>query len=334
MTTRVLITGGTGFIGSRLALDALRRGQQVRVLAQRNTPAERQNCQELEAHGIEVVDGSVTDSQTAARACDGVEVVYHLAAAQHQANVPDQHYYDVNVEGTRNMLQAAVQAGLQRFVHGSTIGVYGIDDNGPVGDDSALNPDNIYGITKLEGEKVVRQYFDRLPLAIVRISETYGPGDRRLHKLFQEIRKRRFFHIGDGMNLHHLVYIDDLLAGLGLAATEKAAMGNTFVLAGPRSVTTEEMITSICKAVNVDVPRLRVPLWPMMATAVVMEGILRPIGIQPPLHRRRMNFFVKSFQFTCEQARQLLGYEPRIDVEEGMRRTYEWYQETEHTAIA
>ena len=78
------------------------------------------------------------------------------------------------------MLEAAVEAGVHRFVHGSTIGVYGISNNRPVRDDSPLQPDNIYGITKLEGEKVVRQFFDKLPIAIVRISETYGPGDRRL----------------------------------------------------------------------------------------------------------------------------------------------------------
>ena len=323
----ILITGGTGFIGSRLALACAEQGEDVRVLAQRNTPAERQNCQELEQHGITIVEGSVTDRTAVARACDGVNVLYHLAAAQHEANVPDKHYYDVNVEGTRNMLEAAIEKGVGRFVHGSTIGVYGISTNGPVRDDSPLQPDNIYGITKLEGEKVVRQFFDKLPIAIVRISETYGPGDRRLLKLFDGIQKGRFFHIGDGQNLHHLVYIDDLIEGLRLAATEQAAVGNTFVIAGPKAVTTEEMIRCICRATNVSVPRLRVPLAPLMATAAMMEGVMRPLGIQPPLHRRRMNFFVKSFQFNCDDARHLLGYEPRVNVEEGIRLTHEWYRQ-------
>ena len=99
------------------------------------------------------------------------------------------------------------------------------------------------------------------------------------------------------------------------------------MLAGPKAVTTKEMIQCICRATNVSVPRLRVPLWPLMATAIAMEGVMRPLGIQPPLHRRRMNFFVKSFQFSCDNARQLLGYKPRVSVEEGMRRTHEWYQQ-------
>ena len=322
-----LITGGTGFIGSRLALACVEYGENVRVFAQRNTPAERKNCHQLEQHGITIVEGSVTDPGAVARACDGVDVIYHLAAAQHEANVPDKLYYDVNVRGTRNMLEKAVEKGVNRFVHGSTIGVYGIGNNGPIRDNSPLNPDNIYGITKLEGEKVVREFFDKLPIAIVRISETYGPGDRRLLKLFDGIRKGRFFHIGDGRNLHHLVYIDDLIEGLRLAATKEAAVGNTFVMAGPNAVTTEEMIRCICRAANVSVPRLRVPLPPLMATAAMMEAVMRPLGIQPPLHRRRMNFFVKSFQFSCDDARHLLGYEPSVSVEEGMRRTHEWYQQ-------
>ena len=84
----VLITGGTGFIGSRLALACAERGEDVRVFAQRNTPAERQNCQQLEQHGIIIVEGSVTDPGAVARACEAVDVIYHLAAAQHEANVP------------------------------------------------------------------------------------------------------------------------------------------------------------------------------------------------------------------------------------------------------
>lgn len=324
--TRALITGGTGFIGSRLALRCREAGEDVRVLAQRNTPAEQQNAAELEATGIAVVEGSVTDPRILGRACEGVNVVYHLAAAQHEANVPDSHYFAVNVEGTRNTLDAAVRAGVPRFVHGSTIGVYGIGRNGPVTDESPLEPDNIYGITKLEGESVVRGYVDRLAIPIVRISETYGPGDRRLLKLFRGIAAGRFVRIGPGQNLHHPVYISDLVDGLRQAAVRPGAVGKTFVLAGPAPVTTDEMIDAISRAVGREPPSLRIPLAPLMAAGVVMEAVLKPIGIQPPLHPRRMNFFVKSFRFGGDAAREALEYRPSIDFAEGARRTAEWYR--------
>jgi nucleoside-diphosphate-sugar epimerase len=326
--TTILITGGTGFIGSRLALRCLEAAEDVRVLAKRNTPAERRNARELEAGGVCVVDGSVGDPAAVREACAGVDVVYHLAAAQHEANVADSYFYEVNVEGTRKVVQAAGDCGVKRFVHGSTIGVYGIGRDGPVTDDSPLEPDNIYGVTKLEGERVVRGFFDTLPIAIARISETYGPGDRRLLKLFRGIARGRFFMIGPGRNLHHPVCIDDLLDGLRRAAVCEGAVGKTFVLAGPEPVTTNDMVAGISKALGARPPRLRVPLWPLMAAAVVLEGVLRPIGVQPPLHRRRMNFFVKSFRFSGRVAREAIGYQPKVGFEEGAARTAAWYRET------
>ncbi len=324
--TRVLITGGTGFIGSRLALKCAAEGETVRVLGQRNTPVEGQNQSELESKGIEIVEASVTDRNELQRACTDVDIVYHLAAAQHEANVPDSHYYDVNVEGTRNTLDAAVEADVGRFVHGSTIGVYGIVRDGPVGDDSPLQPDNIYGVTKLAGEEVVQTYLDKLAICIVRISETYGPGDRRLLKLFKGIDRGRFVKVGPGRNLHHPVYVDDLVEGLRLAAVREGGVGRTFVLAGPRAVTTDEMIATISKALERETPRLRVPLWPLVAAAVVLEETLGPLGIQPPLHRRRMNFFVKSFCFDGRAANEAIGYRASVDFPEGVARTAAWYR--------
>ncbi len=324
--TQVLVTGGTGFIGSRLAIDCHNRGESVRVLAQKNSEVERANCLELQSNNIAVAEGSVLDSEVLEAACAGVDIVYHLAAAQHEANVPDKYYYDVNVEGTRNVLIAATKSGVRRFMHGSTIGVYG-SKKMPVSEDSALEPDNIYGITKLEAEDVVREFLDKLPVTILRISETYGPGDRRLLKLFKGIAKRKFFHVGTGRNLHHPVYIDDLISGMRQAAEQQDTVGKTMVLAGPRALTTNEMVTGISKVLNVAVPKIRLPMWPLMASAIAMEKTLSPIGIQPPLHRRRMNFFKKSFRFDCGEARSSFGYKPTIDFDDGAKRTAAWYRQ-------
>jgi dihydroflavonol-4-reductase len=325
--TQVLITGGTGFIGSRLALRCLEAGEAVRVLARRNTPAEARNAQDLADRGAEFIDASVTDPETPARACQGVDTIYHLAAAQHEANVPDRYFREVNVEGTRRMLDAAVEAGVPRFVHASSIGVFGIGRDGPVTEQAPLDPDNVYGVTKLEGEEVARSYADRMAVPIVRISEAYGPGDRRLLKLFRAVESGRLFRIGSGRNLHHPVYIDDLVDGLRGAARSPKAAGRSFVLAGPSALTTDAMIDAVARALDRRPPRLRVPLWPLMAGAVVLETALGPLGIQPPLHRRRMNFFVKSFQFDGSGAGDALGFEPEVEFPEGAARTAAWYRE-------
>ncbi len=324
----VLITGGTGFIGSRLALDCARRGERVRVFAKCNTTAERSGEEELRQAGVEIMNGDVTDRQAVDAACKDMRILYHLAAAQHEANVGDDYFRRINVEGTRTVMDAAVAAGVDRVVHGSTIGVYGNADHGPVHDRTPLFPDNIYGETKLEGEHLVRGYVDRLNVAIVRISETYGPGDHRLLKLFKGIESKTFFMVGKGDNLHHPVYIDDLIEGLRRAATRDDALGQTMVLAGPRALTTREMVDTISEAMGTRGPKIMVPLPMLMGAAAAIETVCRPLSIQPPLHRRRMNFFIKSFRFSCDAARDKLGFEPKIGFVEGATRTAKWYEET------
>jgi nucleoside-diphosphate-sugar epimerase len=328
MTT--LITGGTGFIGSRLALDCAKRGEPVRILAKINNANEKSGHDELAKAGVEIIDGDVCSAEDAANAMRGVKTLYHLAAAQHEANVGDDYFRRINVEGTRTILDAAVDAKVKRVVHGSTIGVYGMADDGPVHDRTPLFPDNIYGQTKLEGEHLARSYSDRLKLSIVRISETFGPGDFRLLKLFKGIKSKKFFMVGKGKNLHHPVYIDDLIEGLRAAATEKSAIGETVVIAGPRAVTTREMVDGISQALATQGPKITVPLPALMGAAMVIETVCKPAGIQPPLHRRRMNFFVKSFQFSGDSAREKLGFEPKVDFAEGAKRTAKWYEETGH----
>jgi nucleoside-diphosphate-sugar epimerase len=195
-----------------------------------------------------------------------------------------------------------------------------------VGEDSPLEPDNVYGVTKLEAEQVVRSYAGRVPFAIARISETYGPGDRRLLKLFKAAERGLCLQIGDGGNLHHLVHVDDLVAGLLLAAREERALERTFVLAGRQPVTTRAMLQAVARSLGRPPRIVRVPLAPLLLTAGVLEGALRPLGIQPPLHRRRMDFFRKSFAFSLEEA-SALGYKPRVGLADGMKATARWYVE-------
>lgn len=325
-TLNVLITGGTGFIGSRLALKCLERGHAVRVLGQENTDAEAFNRKILEERGAQVILKSVTETDGLDEILKGADVVFHLAATQHEMNVPDRKFWDVNVTGTANMLAASARAGVRRFVHGSTIGVYGSMD-GVIDEQVPCAPDNIYGVTKYEGEKIALSYGDKVPVVVIRIPEVYGPGDRRLLKLFKAVARSAFFVIGDGANLHHLVYIDDLVEGLLQAAVHPAAAGKLFLLAGEEPVTTNEMGATIARQLGARPPSFHAPMLPFSILAAVMEKTLRPFGIQPPLHRRRLDFFRKSFTLSPLLARQTFGFNPKVDFVQGVRETAEWYKE-------
>ena len=324
---RVLITGGTGFIGSRLALRHLEFGDSVRVLGQENTRGEVENRRLVEAEGAEIVLAPVTDRDAVMDAVRGTDLVYHLAAAQHEKNVPNQYFWDVNVEGTRNLLESSLSAGVGRVVHGSTIGVYGSAMSGTLDETSRLSPDNIYGVTKLEGERLALSYSDRLPVVAIRISETYGPGDRRLLKLFRAVKKRTFVMIGKGSNLHHPIYIDDLNEGLGLAAVADGVSGKAFVLPGADVVTTREMADAIASALGTSVRGVRAPLQLIALVASVAARVGGFLRVEPPIHPRTLDFFRKSFVFSQNGAAGALGFTPRFDFRSGVERTAKWYSD-------
>jgi nucleoside-diphosphate-sugar epimerase len=322
----IIITGGTGFIGSRLALKCASDGHRVKVLGLENTPAESYNKTLLEENGVAVEPVKVTDFEQLLVQMQDIDVVYHLAAAQHEMNIPDSVFWEVNVEGTKNILEASIAKQVKKVVHGSTIGVYGIV-NGPVDEKTPCKPENIYGKTKYEGEQLALSYSEKIPLTVVRIPEVYGPGDRRLLKLFKMVKTGRFFMIGDGKNLHHLIYVDDLIEGLLESAQTGASDGDTLLLAGPRPISTAEMVDAIAKSYDRDAKYIRFPFWPFYALATVLELALRPIKVQPPLHRRRMDFFKKSFTLSFEKAKRVTGFEPCVDFYDGARETSKWYEE-------
>jgi nucleoside-diphosphate-sugar epimerase/2-polyprenyl-3-methyl-5-hydroxy-6-metoxy-1,4-benzoquinol methylase len=239
-------------------------------------------------------------------------------------NVPDEHFRNVNVQGTQNILDGCIKNGVKRYVHGSTIGVYGIV-NGRIDEQTPCNPENIYGVTKLEGEQLALSYREKLPVVVIRIPEVYGPGDRRLLKLFKLIQKNKFFMIGSGENLHHLIYIDDLIQALFKSVEKDEAVGEVFLLAGEKPISTNEMVETIAIHLGVKGSMFRVPFGPVYMLAATMETVLRPVGMQPPLHRRRMDFFKKSFELSWEKAGEILRYRPAVTFYDGVLETAKWY---------
>ena len=324
--SRILITGATGFIGCELAQLARRAGHDVTAVSAINNDVESARSKRLSAAGIQVLVISLEERAKLASALNGQDVVIHLAAAQHEAEASESHFRRVNVDGTRQLLGLAVAAQVRRFVYGSTIGVYGAAADGVLDERSPLAPDNLYGRTKAEAEIVVREFGSKIPVCIARISETYGPGDMRLLKLFRAVQRGRYLTIGNGRNQHQLIYVDDLNRGLLLAAESPDAVGATFVLAGAEMLTTDQMVAAVAAAVGKRGSPWHVPLWPFNLAAIVFERTMPPLGMRPLLHRRRLDFFRKSFRFSTAAAERLLGFRAAIGFADGARRTAEWYR--------
>lgn len=323
---KFLITGATGFIGSRLALHARQQHIPFVAVGMINTPVEQARLRQLQEAGINVLVGNLRDAAFARSAVEGCDVVIHLAAAQHESNVSEQYFHDVNVHATRCLLDACVAAKVSRFVHGSTIGVYGSADGCLLNENSPLRPLNPYGRSKLRAEALVLEYADRIETTIIRISETYGPGDMRLLKLFRAIARGRFLMLGSGANTRQPIHVRDLIRGLLLAARHPRAVGETFLLAGKEVLSTRHMVNEVARALERRSPKRHVPIAPVMLAARLMEAVFVPFGISPPLHRRRLDFFVKSFQFSTDKAKTLLGFEASVPFATGVWETLEWYR--------
>jgi nucleoside-diphosphate-sugar epimerase len=324
-THRLLITGATGFIGCRLALHAHRAGLDVVATGRAEIPVERARIEELRRSSVPLVIGNLHDDAMVKLLLRERTAVIHLAAAQHETHMPASYFHATNVEATARMLQLCAAAGVQRFVYGSSIGVYGQSHGTPLDESSAVRPDNMYTRSKLNAERVVRAHHSAMQTCIARIGETYGAGDFRLLKLFRAIARGRFFMIGEGDNQRQCIHVQDLIRALLLAAHHPAAAGETFVFAGPQVLTTHMMVEQIAHAIGRPIPRYRLPMAPVLLGARIMETVLPPLHLPAPLNTRRLDFFSKSLVFSTSKASTMLGFEPEIHFAQGAIDTAAWY---------
>ncbi len=319
-----LVTGVTGFTGGRLAETLLDRGVAVRGLVRGD-----KTVGALEKRGMETFRGDLRDPNAVARAVEGVDSIYHVAATFREGGIPEQHYFDINVGGTRNVLDAALRHSVRRFTHVSSVGVHGHIEKPPGTEHSPFSPGDAYQESKLEGELLAQKYHAEqgLPVTVVRPGPIYGPGDLRFRKLFRSIARGRFVMVGSGEPLYHLTYVDDLCEGMILAANSPTAIGRIYIIAGAKPVCTlNELVVRIADVIGVKPSRWRVPFWPVYAASVVCEALWKVLPGSPPIYPRRVGFFSKSRSFDDSRARTELGYLPRVGLEDGLRRTYEWYR--------
>lgn len=322
---KVLVTGANGFTGSYLTRHLLEKGYDVRVLVRHSS-----NVSSLQGLPVEYVYADLAQKDDSLdEAVRGVDTVYHIAALYRAENVSRKMFWAVNVEGTRRLLDAASRAGVRRFVHCSTVGVQGEIKNPPAREEDAYNPGDHYQESKMAGELLALQYFkeEKIPGTVVRPVGIYGPGDTRFLKLFKHIYTGRFRMIGDGNVYYHLTYVEDLVNGIALAGEKQEALGEVITIGGSEYVTLRELVAKIARALQCPVPNGKIPVWPVWLAALICELTFKPLGFQPPLYRRRLDFFLKSRAFDITKARRLLGYEPKVSLDEGLRLTAEWYKQ-------
>ena len=321
---KVLVTGGAGFTGKALVRRMLDAGHDV--IALDNKTGYRSD--ELNQWGAEFVLGSVTDGPLVERCMRGVDVVHHVAAAFREMNVPRSYYREVNTEGTRLVLQAAMDAGVRKFVYCSTCGVHGNVDHPPAAEDAPIQPADYYQQTKYDAEPLVLDFCRRgLKATILRPAAIFGPGDPgRFLMIFRQVARGWFPMFGDGRTLYHPLYIENFLDAFQIAMREDRGVGGTYLIADETYLSIESLVLAVAKAMNRSVRIVHLPIWPIVAIGHAVEKACAPFGIAPPIHPRRVDWYRQTRAFSIEKARSELGFVPAVSLDDGLRRAYEWYR--------
>lgn len=305
----------------------MRDGQRVRALVRDRARAERFACR-----GVELVEGDLRDPRSLERAVRGVDTVYHIAALFRPENVSREEMFAVNRDATRALLAAAEAAGVRRFVHCSTIGVHGDVKHPPATEDSPYAPGDYYQESKTEGERIALEYMarGRMGVTVFRPGGIYGPGDLRFLKLVRAVARGRFVMFGSGEILYQMIYIDDLVDGIVRCGTLDAAVGRVYILTGEPPVTLNRLVAIVAETCGVRPPRLRLPVTPLYLAGWLCELLCKPLGVNPPLYRRRVDFFRKTRAFDITRARRELGFAPVTDLATGLGRTLSWYRQQQY----
>jgi len=323
---KILVTGGTGFTGKALVRRLLDDGHQVVALDYK----EGLKTEELRQWGAEVVIGTVTDRECVKRCMQGVEIVQHLAAAFRELNVPESHYDHVNVDGTRICLEEAHAAGVKKFIYCSTCGIHGNVKDPPTDEDHNIAPADYYQSTKYKAEPVCLDFMKQtgMPVTILRPSAIYGPGDpERFQMIFRRVARGRFPMFGSGKKLYHPVSIDNLVDAFVLAMDLNKGNGEAYLIADEEYVSIKDLVQRIGRALDVDVKIKHYPIWPVIIAGHVCEKVCTPLRITPPIFPRRVDWYRQNRAFNINKAKRDLGYNPKVGLDEGLRRTGEWYRQ-------
>jgi nucleoside-diphosphate-sugar epimerase len=316
----VLITGAGGFIGCHLVASQLLQGHQVRAADLNIKPLAKWSGHQR----LDMVKADITDPASVKQLVEDVDIVYHLASAHLDVTLSDRSYRAVNVEGTANVVEAASAAGVRRFVHCSTVGVFGkLDVPPPAQETSPCRPTHIYESSKLEGERLALDFARKTgyPIVVVRPAWVYGPGCPRTRKLLRTVATGRFVMFGDGRTARHPLYVGDAVRGLERCGQVEKDGGNVYILAGPNSVTIEELVQLVADVQGVKLTLVHLPPIIGHVAGAALQLACRPLQRQPPFSRRSMDFFLKDNLYDTSRAKRELGFQALVTLREGLELT-------------
>ena len=328
MKSKILVTGATGFIGSHLVERLLKDGVGLDDLRLLVVPGV--SLTNLPRRKFEIIWGDIRDKKAVKKAVNEVETIYHLAAKTVFEGETYKDFKGVNVDGTRNLLEAARNQAIQKFVFFSSISVYGLpaycgerincDETWP------KKPAEDYGKSKLEAEKLLIKAHKNwnIPYVIIRPTTVYGPRDHQgILELYRAIKGHYFFRIGDGNSKMDYVFVKDLVKGARQAQLSKYT-ADDFILGADKPVTLKEIVNCIAKSIDEKIPNISVPKNIALPVSYVVEFAGNALGIRPPLFPERVKIMTTNCFFNSGKAKKHLLYKPSTSFEKGAMVTGKW----------
>jgi nucleoside-diphosphate-sugar epimerase len=315
--THALVTGAAGFVGAHLSRRLASLGHRVIAVDIRPQPAA------LAVDSIRFLQADLRDIDRWAGELGSVRTVFHLASVHLQVEASEDEYRAVNRDATVALAHACRAVGVERFVHASTVGIFGHVQHPPADEDAPRHPANAYERTKLEGEVALADAADRLglDLRVLRPAWVFGPGCHRTARLLRTIKRGRFVFVGDGTNLRHPVFVSDVVDAFVLASERDPGVRRDHLIAGPSAMPLRDRVNACAAAVGAPKPRVVLPRRAAVLLGHGAELGGRLLGKEPPFSRRSLAFFENDNAFDCSAARRDLGYVPQVDFAEGLRRT-------------
>jgi len=320
---RALVTGGNGFIGSHLVEYLIDQGFTVRCLVRRES-----NLAWLQSLDVQFVYGDCRNKESLPQAATGMDYVFHLAG-KIRARDWDA-YYQTNYIGTKNLIEVCeeINPHLKRFVHVSTIAAAGPSAHGNLKrEEDSCCPTNDYGRTKLLGEEAVRSISSKVPFVIIRPPNIYGPREKEFYSIVKIIQRRIQPLFGNGEKQTTLCYVEDLARGMLLAARKENSAGKTYYITDGNTYSYREITDEIAKELGVGNSTIPLPHCTLIPIVSIMQLASHISNGETFLTVSRLRHIRKRyFLYSGEKAERELGFKPSISLEEGIRRSIEWYK--------
>lgn len=330
----ILITGANGFVGQHLCRNLLDDGHAVRAMVHGDNP-----LYFIEKNEVEWIEADLGKPESLANIMNGIDIVYHLAAIpRNDLRKTWDEFTQVNIDGTGILLERAEKAGVRRFVFISTVEAAGYGNGvDPRKEEDPPQPDNNYGRSKLEAEKLVLNSKLNMECSVLRLPMVYGPGTFLIvPKLFGMVKRGFYPLIGNGDTLMEFCYIDNAIQAIRLCGEKENAANELFYVSDERSYTIREVIITIAMATSRKVRFLRIPIFLANFLAATWEIIAKVLPFPPivSLYSKKPFFTRETVYWTTrnvnivstEKIKQRLGYNPQINILEGCRRTAEWLE--------